>query len=90
MIGVGLLVEDVGDEVGVVGSGDGIKVCVAVTIWLNSLVEPKPEVALLSMAVVVAEIDLIARLVPEGRVRVASWLLPLVTVAEPRKVWPSP
>jgi hypothetical protein len=26
VIGVGLLVEDVGDEVGVVGSGDGIKV----------------------------------------------------------------
>ena len=60
------------------------------TIWLNSLVEPKPEVALLSMAVVVAETALFARLVPEGRVRVASWLLPLVTVVEPKKVWPSP
>ena len=90
MAGVGLLVEDVGDEVGVVGSGDGIKVCVAVTIWLNSLVEPKPEVALLSMAVVVAEIDLSAKLVPDGRVKLAIWLLPLVTVVAPKKVWPSP
>ena len=58
----------------------------AVTIWLNSLVEPKPEVVALFKAVVVAEIDLPARLVPDGSVRVAVWLLPLVTVAEPRKV----
>ena len=58
----------------------------AVTIRLNSLVEPKPEVVALLMAVVVAEIDLSAKLVPEGRVRVASWLSPFVTVVEPKKV----
>ena len=60
------------------------------TIGLNSDVEPKPELVVLSMAVVVAEIDLEERLRLEGRERVASWLLPLVTVVEPKKVWPSP
>lgn len=63
---------------------------VAVTRGLNSDVEPKPELVVLSMAVVVAEIDLEERLRLEGRERVASWLLPLVTVVEPKKVWPSP
>lgn len=53
---------------------------VAVTRGLNSDVEPKPEVVVLSMAVVVAEMCLEARLRLEGRVRVACWLVPLETV----------
>lgn len=73
-----------------VGGFVGGLVTEASTIGLNSDVEPKPELVVLSMAVVVAEIDLEERLRLEGRERVASWLLPLVTVVEPKKVWPSP
>lgn len=63
-----------------VGGFVGGLVTEASTIGLNSDVEPKPELVVLSMAVVVAEMDLFERLSPDGRVRLASWLVPLDTV----------